>query len=226
MAQPFQLSGFAGADQLNQAIANNRERAAQQGVGGHFSTGNDKRDFERNQVQGQGEAAAGFAGIGEQGFGQTGQRIGTLADMLQRRAMGQDSLSAEQLRQGLQQNLAAQQSMAASASPANAAMAARTAAIQSGRLGSALAGQQATAGIQERAHAQNALGQLLAQKRQQDLAAALQSRQNALAGFGDIYGTEMNRRNLEFAQPSTGDKLLGAAVGLGTAGIAAYGNKA
>jgi hypothetical protein len=105
-------------------------------------------------------------------------------DYLQGQARGENSVSAEQLRQALQQNLAAQRSMAASASPQNAAMAARTAAIQSGRLGAGLAGQQAVAGLAERNQAQQAYAQSLGQMRGQDLQAALGSRQTAVGANG------------------------------------------
>jgi hypothetical protein len=47
-------------------------------------------------------------------------------------------------------------------------------------MGAGLAGQQAVAGIQERQAAQNALNQMLMRQRQQELQAALQSRQTAM----------------------------------------------
>lgn len=106
----------------------------------------------------------------------TGQ-LGQSADQLRALASGQNSVSALQLQQALGQNQSAQRSMALGASPVNQAMAARTAAIQSGRLGAGLAGQQAVAGLQERQGAQNALAQLLLQQRGQDL-------QGTLGGYG------------------------------------------
>ena len=121
----------------------------------------------------------------QSGFQQDDQALGQSYDFLRRLASGQDSVSAEQLRQGNQQSLAQQQSIAAGASPQDASMSARTAAIQSGRLSSGLAGQQAVAGLQERNQAQSALAQLLLQKRQQDL-------QGTLGGYGAVnqgYGT-------------------------------------
>ena len=107
-------------------------------------------------------------------------------DALRRQASGQDSLSSEQLRQGLQQNLASQRSMAAGAAPQNAAMAARNAAMNMGRAASGMSGAAATAGIQERQAAQNALSQMILQQRGQDLQGALGSRQNAISGYGGI----------------------------------------
>lgn len=131
-----------------------------------------------------------FANQGQGGFTQLGQQGNANIAGLQRLASGQDSIAAEQLRQGLQQNLAAQQSMAAGASPQNAAMAARTAAIQSARLGAGLSGQQAIAGLQERAQAQGQLANAIQGLRGQDLQAALQGRQSAIAGYGG-YNTPM-----------------------------------
>src|SRR5678815_2977267 len=125
-----------------------------------------------------------FADQGQAGYGALGQRGTGALDYLQQQAQGQNSVSAEQLRQGLQQNQAGMMSYAAGASPQNAAMAARTAAIQSGRLGAGLAGQQAIARLQERQQAQQQYGQLLQALRAQELQAALQSRQNAMGGYG------------------------------------------
>jgi len=139
---------------------------------------------QREQLAGQGAAASNFANTGEQGYGAMSTEAQQAREQLRRLAGGQDSLSAEQLRQGLQQNLAAQRSMAASASPQNAAMAARTAAMQMGRLGAGMSGQAALAGIQERNAAQQALAQMIMQGRAQDLQAALGSRQNAISGYG------------------------------------------
>ncbi len=103
---------------------------------------------------------------------------------LQNQAAGKNSLSAEQLRQGLQQNLAAQQSMAAGASPRNQAMAARTALMQQGRLGAGLAGQQATAGIQERQAAAQQYNAMLGQMMGNSLNAYGTNMGNALQAYG------------------------------------------
>lgn len=176
---------------------------------------------QRKQISGQGDyantlakGAAEFAGQGQGAFNQlSGQGQGALAALLAR-ANGQNSVSAEQLRQSLQQNLAAQRSLAASASPRNAAMAARTAAIQSGRLGAGLAGQQAVAGLQERNQAQDAYGSLLQGLSGQQLQAALGSRQNAISA------TQAATQAYGGYQPekSTFDKLAPAVLG----GIDAY----
>jgi hypothetical protein len=49
-----------------------------------------------------------------------------------------------------------------------------------------MAGQQAIAGLQERQQAQQALAQMLMQQRQQELQAALGSRQNAISAYGGV----------------------------------------
>jgi len=157
------------------------------GAAGYMKHGNAVEAAEkrrRNLLYGQAAEAGGeadesytsYRGLGDRGLG--------ALDYLQGQAQGLNSVSAEQLRQGLQQNMAAQQSMAAGASPQNAAMAARTAAIQSARLGAGLAGQQSIAGLQERQQAQAAYASLLQGLRGQDLSAALGSRQNAMTGYG------------------------------------------
>lgn len=145
------------------------------------------------------------------------QDMGGVADQLRRQMMGENSLSAEQLRQGLQQNLAAQRSAAAGARPSNAAMAARNAAIQMGRIGSGASGQQAMAGIAERNAAAGQLGGLLGQMRGQDIQYGLGSRGQALQGFGDIERARTARYGAALGVPTFGQQAMGAAAGLGTA---------
>ncbi len=113
----------------------------------------------------------------------TGRLTGSL-DSLQDLANGKNSVSALQLQQGLQQNLNTQRSMAAGASPNNAAMAARTAAMNMGRLGSGLAGQQALAGLQERNQAQQNYASLLGSARGQDMQGALGGYNAAVGAYG------------------------------------------
>jgi hypothetical protein len=136
----------------------------------------------------QGAAASGFANQAQQGYGQLGAEAQATRDYLRSVAQGQNSVSAEQLRQGLQQNMSAQRSMAASASPQNQAMAARTAAMQMGRMGAGMSGQAALAGLQERNQAQQQLGQMILGQRGQDLNAALGSRQSAIGAYGNVAG--------------------------------------
>jgi hypothetical protein len=157
------------------------------------------------------QAAAGgaFAGTAEGNYNNLTAEGQATRDYLGRLMRGEDSVSAEQLRQALQQNVSAQRSMAAGASPQNAAMAARTAAIQTGRLGSGLAGQQAVAGIAERNAAANALGQMQAAYRGQDVNAALGSRGNAIQGYGAVLNQPHQPSWLERAAGAIGGALSG-----------------
>lgn len=141
-------------------------------------------DEQRRGLFGQAQASSGFADQGQQQFSVLGGQLGTSAQDLRDIASGKVSVSAEQLRQALGQNMSAQRSMAASASPQNAQMAALMASRNAMSAGAGLAGQQALAGIQERQAAQQALAQLLLQQRQQELQAALGGRQTAVAGYG------------------------------------------
>ena len=163
--------------------------------------------------------ARAFGQQGEAGFGATGDRMGGLADMLEARARGEDSLSQEQLRQGLGQALAQQQAMAAGARPGQGAMAARTAMNNMGQQASGMAGQQAMAGIQERAAAQGQLQGLLGQQRQQDLQAALGARGQALGAMGTIEGQRGMRHQVGASQPTPFEHLLGGAQGALSLGL-------
>jgi hypothetical protein len=143
-------------------------------------------DAQRAALNGQGAAAAGFADQAQQGYGALGAEAQQVRDYLRGVASGQNSIAGEQLRQGLQQNMAAQRSMAASAAPQNAAMAARTAAIQMGRQGAGMSGAAAMAGLQERRDAQSQLGSMILGQRGQDAQVATGSRGNAIAGYGGV----------------------------------------
>lgn len=138
---------------------------------------------QRDGLLGQGSASANFAGQGERGFGALGQQLGGEADYLRRTARGENSVSAEQLRQALQRNVSGQQAMAASAAPRDAAMAGIVGSRNAMQAGSAMAGQQALAGIEERNAAQQALMRALLEQRQQEMQAALQGRQNATGAY-------------------------------------------
>lgn len=188
-----------------------------------------------NEGAKQGLAAQGrySQGFGDQGAanynamtGQLGGTYGQLGDALNYQRglmMGQNSVSQEQLRQNLQQGLAAQQSMAAGASPQNAAMAATNAAINMGRLSAGLAGQQALAGLQERnMAAQNygqlgsALGQLQLGQRGQDQNVALGGYQQSLAANQAILQGPGQQNRLQAAAPlftGLGGALMGARGG-------------
>jgi hypothetical protein len=139
---------------------------------------------QRAKLTATGDASNQFAGVGEAGYQGMTEEMARRRQALQRIADGRDSVSAEHLRQGLGQQLSMHRSMAAGASPANSAMAARTAAIQMGRAQTGLAGQQALAGLAERQQAQQALSQLDLGQRGQDLQAALGARGTAVQAFG------------------------------------------
>lgn len=141
---------------------------------------------QRAALNAQGGAAGGFADQGQAGFGALGAEAQQSRDFLRDQAMGKNSISAEQLRQGLQQQQAQLQSMAQGGPASAAPMNARTAMIQAGRASSALAGNTAMAGIAERAAAQKAWADAILGARQQDLSASLGSRQNAISAFGNV----------------------------------------
>lgn len=88
-----------------------------------------------------------------------------------------ETVSAEMLRQGLAQNVAAQNSMAAGAPASQQAMARRMAMQQAGKLGGQLAGQQALAAMVEKQRAMQALADMRMGLRGQDLGMWQQRRQ-------------------------------------------------
>lgn len=143
-------------------------------------------DQKRADLNAQGAAAANFADAGEKGYGAMTAESQQARDYLRRLASGEKSVSAEQLRQGNQQTMAAQQSMAASASPQNAPMAALAAMQNQNRASTGLAGSTAMAGLAERQAAQKALGDMILGQRGQDIQVGLGSRQNATTGYGGV----------------------------------------
>lgn len=153
---------------------------------------------QRKKLIEQGQAASDFANTSQGNFGSLGVEAYDMRKRLADTMAGNNLVSAEQLRQGLQQNLAAQRSMAASAAPRDAAMAARTAAIQGGRLGYGLSGQAALAALQEKKDAQSQLANMIMGQRQQELQAALGSRDNAVRAHG---GQPSAKSDIEKAQP-------------------------
>lgn len=182
------------------------------GVGSGDPSNQDRNELRQNagQAGAFGQQLAGNYAANQGGINQS-------IDALRALANGQNSVSAEQLRQGLQQQLAAQQSMAAGASPQNAAMAARVAMNNMNRAAYGMAGQQALAGLQERNQAQQALGQL-------QLGQSGQNLQGALGGFGAAnqgYGYAVQN-----PQKTAGDLLMKAIAGGGNAaGMAAASDR-
>lgn len=148
-----------------------------------------KRPGEAEQRRGliaQGQRAGDFAGTGEQGYNALTPEFAAERERLRRIANGEESVSALQLKQALDSNIAQQRSMAAGAAPRDAAMASMLAMRNAANATGGLAGQQAIAGIQERQAAAEALRQMLLQQRAQEMNVALGSRQNAISGFGGI----------------------------------------
>lgn len=147
--------------------------------------GADAEKSRKNLLYGQAQAAGGFADAQQNQFRTLqGQQAGNIAGLRQI-ASGQQSVSAEQLRQATAANQAQQMSMAAGAGGTpNAASAARTAAIQAGRIGAGMAGQQAVAGLQERQQAQTSLANALGTYGNQALQATQGARGQALQGYG------------------------------------------
>jgi hypothetical protein len=178
--------------------------AAKNAIGG-LTAESASAQAQRANLDNQGGMASWFGDQGQANYGALGAEAAQQRAQLQRLANGENSLSREQLRQGLQQNMSAQRSMAASASPQNGPMAALHAAQNMGRLGAGMSGQAAIAGIQERNAAQNALMQSILQQRQQDAQVALGSRQNAISAFG---GMQPEKTKLEQYMP-----LVQAGVG-------------
>lgn len=153
----------------------------------------------KEKLGGEAGLASDFANRGQQGYSQLGAEAAARRQFLMDLASGKHSIAGEQLRQGAQQNIAGQRSMAAGARPQNAAMAARNAMNNAGRIGTALSGQQALAGLQERQMAEQALSNMILQQRGQDLQAALGSRGNAINAYGNIIGQPKEASGLEKA---------------------------
>jgi len=158
-------------------------------AGKKWVSGLNDRPGEEEQRQGltnQAQQAGDFANYGQGQFAGTTGEAQEARNYLRDLAQGKNSLSAEQLRQGLQQQQAQMQSMAAGGPASSAPMAARNAMVGAGKASSAMAGNAAMAGIAERAAAQKAWSDAILGARQQDLGAALGSRQNAIAGYSGI----------------------------------------
>ena len=175
---------------------------------GQYDPTNDARGAQMSNA-----AAAGTLGdMGTAGMGAMGAQLNGVDSYLQGQMRGQNSVSAEQLRQGLQQNLATQQAMAAGAAPQNQAMAARNAAQNMASLGYGMSGQQAVAGLQERQNAAQQLGSNILGARGQDVNAATGGYGVAAQGYGST---------LQNPQKTPWSALLGGAGA--AAGLAAKG---
>ncbi len=168
------------------------------GIGSGDPSNKDRANLQGNAAQANAMGAQGAANYAADRAG-----MQQTMDHMRGQMQGQHSVSAEQLRQSLGQNLANQQSMMAGASPQNAAMAARTGAMQMGRIGSGLAGQQALAGLQERNQAAGQLSQMQLGQQGQDIQAGLGGFGAANQGWGAAMGTP----------EKTWGGMLGGAIG-------------
>ena len=193
-------------------------------LGGWFGLGSgDPSNPYRNAVGNTGAQANAFGNASAAGYGSnqaginnTIGNMGATQGYFQNQMNGGNSVSAMQLQQGLQQNLAAQQANAASASPQNAAMAARNAAMGMGQAASGLAGQQAVAGLQERNQAAQLLSQSQQNQGQLQLGQSGQNMQGALGGYGasnQAYGAALGTPQQTLA-PMLGAGIGGAAAAL------------
>lgn len=184
-------------------------------LGGSMRRGSNYSDIDPGgHLGGQAKSASQFALTGQSGYNDMTGEMAKDRRFLQDLRSGRNSISAEQLRQGLQQQLAQQQAASASARPGMAPMAARTAMMGMGRASSAMAGQQALAGLQERQMAAQQLAQMNQAQRAQDLQAALQSRQNAIQGYGGIVSAGSQRYAADQGVPSQGERMFGLGSGL------------
>lgn len=173
-------------------------------------------DMRKRLLAQQSGVSGQFADRAEVGYGQLGGEAAAQRDYLRQLASGQHSISAEQLRQGLQQNQAQQMSNAAGASPQNAASTARLSSILASRQASGMAGAQAIAGLQERQNAQQGLSNVIMQQRGQELQASLGGRQNAMVGYGAT----------PWGQPDkTWTEKYGPAIQAGASAVAAFSDR-
>ncbi len=171
-------------------------------------------DVDRKNLLAQQAANAGKQAAASQAqFDELGVQGQRNLRQLERQAYGADSVSAIQLRQGLQQNRAAQQSMVASARPQDSAGAARTASIQYGRAAAGMAGMQAAAGMQERNQAQANYSQALGAMRGQELNASVNARQTA----ANAYGANSSGAPTQSWWDKNGGQVIGGAAGFAAA---------
>lgn len=155
-----------------------------------------------------------------------------LLDQLRAQALGQGpSLAKEQLRLGADQNVAAQQALAATGR-GNAAMAARQAAQNTANINQNMAGQAALAGIQERLGALGQIGGVAGQARGQDQDLSMfnadqyNSRQLAQAGFNQQTGLANQSASLQQGQMNDQRYLELLRQALQQAGMQQGGNSA
>lgn len=186
------------------------------GLGGLFGGGSPRLDNNPyGQVDPQGHLGANARAAGSmantlgraQGASRAAmQQAGAL---MHDRALGNNLVSTEQLRQGLQQNLGHQMAMAAGARPNNSAMAARNASMQAANLGAGMSGQAALAGAQEANMALGQMGNLYGQMRNQDIQGMLGSRGQALQGQQALESARTARFGAVMEAPTWMEGMMG-----------------
>lgn len=162
----------------------------------------------------QANAAGKFGQYGAQGYKNMTGELGQDREYLRRLQRGEESVSAEQLRQGLMAQQGMMQGAAASARPGAAPMAARTAMMAAGRASSGMAGNAALAGIAERQAAAQSLANLNLGQRGQDINAALGGQQNAISGYSALEQARASRYAADMGAPSNTEVLLGGLSGI------------
>lgn len=147
---------------------------------------------QRNNLNAQGSAAGSWADENQDNARRQGAMSQDMYNAMGDQASGKTSISREMLQQGLQQQYGQQRSMAAGASPQNAAMAARTGAMNMGRASSNMSGQAAVAGMQEQQAAREQQGRFLQNWRGQDMAAAQGARGQSIGAYQGITPEKSN----------------------------------
>lgn len=173
--------------------------------------GDDGKKAAQQAVQDVGAGQTAFGNVGQQNYGDMTAAAEARRRYLERVARGEISVSGQQLRQGLAGQNANAIGMAQSAPPGNAAMGARMAANNIGRAGTAMAGQASIAGLQERAAAEQALGNMILQQRGQDANVALGAGGNAINAYGTVLGQQRQPGFMDYAT-SIGGALGAAAI--------------
>lgn len=186
------------------------------GLGGLFGGGSPRLDNNPYRDVDPG----GHLGHQAQRAGSTADRMALLQQqareqqfaagkLMGQRARGENLVSTEQLKQGLQQNLGHQMGMAAAARPRNSAMAARNASMQAANLGAGMSGQAALAGAQEANMALGQMGNLFGNMRQADLQGMLGSRGQAIQGQQALENARTARFGATMEAPTWTEGLLG-----------------
>ncbi len=154
-----------------------------------------------------------FRNRGAGRFHKIQNRMGETEDMMRRRAMGENSLVGEQLRQNMERQRSQMMSAAAGAAPGNSAMAARNAMMAAGRAGTAMSGQAAAARIAEQNAAMDQLGKFQAMQGQQNLEAFGKGGQLGLGALQTGVNAGTSRYAADMGVPSRGERVIGALGG-------------